>query len=280
MNTLLHTSLESIPVISPEDLRSQLPLQELSANTIQYTRSAIRNILSGRDDRLIVITGPCSIHDPDAAMDYAYRLQQLSKRVSDRLLLIMRVYLEKPRTSTGWKGLINDPHLDGSCELEEGLEIARKLLTDITTLGLGTGTEMLDPLLFPYFSDLISYTAIGARTTESQTHRQFASSLPLPVGFKNATDGSIEPAINAIISARNPHCFPGVDDSGRICIIRTNGNRSGHLILRGGKKGPNYDALSLSKAENLLLQNNLNPSILIDCSHMNAAKNIRTRQLS
>jgi len=272
MTTETSTQASSIPVMPPMCFRTQLQASQKSIKVVQSTRDQISNILTGKDNRLLIIAGPCSIHDPEAALDYATRLLRLSKEVEHKMLLVMRVYFEKPRTSVGWKGLVNDPYIDNSCDMAHGLRIARELLLEITSSGLGAGAEMLDPLISPYISDLISYTAIGARTSESQTHRQLASGLSMPVGFKNSTDGSLDSAVNAILSAKNSQSFLSMDDSGHVCIARTDGNHHGHIILRGGKSGPNYDSLTLNRAELLLQKNKLNTALVIDCSHMNAGK--------
>lgn len=245
----LHTT---DPLVSPRALAIQLPLEKQSWETVKKARTIVKRILCGKDNRLLVIAGPCSIHDPQAALDYASRLNKLRTRYEDRMFIIMRVYLEKPRTSVGWKGLISDPDMDGSCDIAKGLRIARKLLLSITSMGLATGMELLDPIISHFVGDLVSWASIGARTTESQIHRQMASGLTMPVGFKNSTDGCPESAVNSIAAARNRHSFMSVDRYGRVCIAHTSGNQWGHLILRGGKNGPNYDPDSLSRATNLL----------------------------
>ncbi len=262
--------LEILP--SPARLAEELPLGTESRETVLQARRSIEGIISGIDNRLLLIVGPCSIHDPQAALDYAYRLNRLRKLYEDRLLIIMRVYLEKPRTSVGWKGLINDPFMNGSCNLEEGLRLARKLLISITSMGMAAGMEFLDPLVTHYIADLSSWGAIGARTTESQTHREMVSGLSIPVGFKNSTDGSVESAINSILAVSKPHSFLSINEEGRVCIRHSEGNQYGHLILRGGKNGPNYYAPVIKSAHTRLLQYGLNPSLIIDCSHMNSAK--------
>jgi 3-deoxy-7-phosphoheptulonate synthase len=259
-------------LISPGELKAELPLTQQLKAIIHNTRLAIQNILTGADKRLLLIVGPCSIHDPSAAMEYAQKLNKLREKYSDRLLIIMRVYFEKPRSSTGWKGLINDPYMDDSCMMAEGLHTARSLLLAITSLGLTAGMEILDPLVSHYISDLASWVAIGARTSESQIHRELASGLEIPVGFKNGTDGSVDSAINSIIAAANPHSFLNIDYNGQICITRTMGNKHGHLILRGSKSGPNYNEESITQCEMQLTKNKLTPSVIIDCSHMNAGK--------
>lgn len=257
---------------SPGEIKSRLPLSESAASSVLAGRRALIDILERRDPRLFVVVGPCSIHDPVAGMEYARRLRALADEVSDTLLLVMRVYFEKPRTSTGWKGYINDPHMDDSFRIDEGMELARRFLLDVCELGLPTATEALDPIAPQYYGDLISWTAIGARTSESQTHREMASGLSTPVGFKNATDGDLEVAINAIISASSPHSFLGINEAGQTSIIRTRGNRYGHVVLRGGGGRPNYDSVSVSLAEQALAKAKLPANIVIDCSHANSWK--------
>jgi 3-deoxy-7-phosphoheptulonate synthase len=262
-------SQELIP--TPREIREQNPLSEAAAGTVVKVREAIQAILARRDPRLFVVVGPCSIHDVEAALDYADRLRKLQNAVGDRLLLVMRVYFEKPRTSTGWKGLINDPYLDDSFRIGDGLCKARSLLLELTSRGVGVGTEALDPITPQYLSDLVSWAAIGARTTESQTHREMASGLSAPVGFKNGTDGNVEVAINGLQAAREPHSFLGVTADGRCAVFRTRGNRWGHLILRGGNR-PNYDSVSIAMCEAALAKAKLEPNIVVDCSHGNSLK--------
>lgn len=276
METLINCQdVDVLP--SPANLMEQLPLSNESQITVMDARRSIENIISGIDPRLLLIVGPCSIHDPQAALDYAYRLNKLRKNYQDHLFIIMRVYLEKPRTSVGWKGLINDPFINGSCDLEEGLRQARKLLISIISMGIPAAMEFLDPLIAHYISDLASWGATGARTTESQTHREMVSGLSMPVGFKNSTDGTFESAINSIIAAGKPHSFLSINDNGRVCIRHSDGNRMGHLILRGGKSGPNYYAPVIKSAQTRLLQHGLNPSVIVDCSHMNSSKQFRNQ---
>ncbi|MGH7925306.1 MAG: 3-deoxy-7-phosphoheptulonate synthase, partial [Candidatus Binatus sp.] len=239
-------------------------------------RETIRGILAGRDRRMLCIVGPCSIHDPEAAIDYAQRLAKLKDATSDRLYLIMRMYFEKPRTTVGWKGLINDPHMDDSCDMREGLRIARRLLIEINRLGLAAGTELLDPITPQYIADLVAWAAIGARTTESQTHREMASGLSMPVGFKNTTEGNLQIAINAIQSARRPHSFLGITQEGMSAVIRTSGNPDTHVVLRGGRKS-NYDADSIEECRRLLTGAALEPRMMVDCSHAQTSKDF-TRQ--
>lgn len=259
-------------LITPADLKKDIPVSEAATLTIAEGRKAVRNILDRKDPRLLVVIGPCSIHDPEAAMDYAHRLKALNEEVKDRLLLVMRVYFEKPRTTTGWKGLINDPHLNDSFEIEEGLHIGRKLLLDIAELGLPTATEALDPISPQYMQDLISWSAIGARTTESQTHREMASGLSSAVGFKNGTDGSLDVAMNALKSVSAPHNFLGINTEGQVSIIATKGNAYGHVVLRGGDGKPNYDSVSVSLCEEQLNKAGIKPNIMVDCSHANSNK--------
>ncbi|CAH1044255.1 3-deoxy-7-phosphoheptulonate synthase [Halomonas sp. TD01] len=257
---------------TPEALKQTIPLTEAAERSVIEGRHTIQNILDGKDHRLLVVVGPCSIHDVDAALDYARRLRKLADQVSDSLFIVMRVYFEKPRTTVGWKGLINDPHLNDSFEIDEGLHIARKLLVDLAELGLPLATEALDPISPQYMQDCISWSAIGARTTESQTHREMASGLSCPVGFKNGTDGSLDVAINALQSVASPHNFLGINNAGQVAIIRTRGNAYGHVVLRGGNGKPNYDSVSVSLAEKELKKADLSANIMIDCSHANSNK--------
>ncbi len=259
-------------LISPDDLKKQLPLSSAAERCVTQGRLAVRNILDRQDHRLIVVVGPCSIHDTKAAIDYAHRLKGLADKVSDTLLIVMRVYFEKPRTTTGWKGLINDPHINDSFKIEEGLYVGRKLLLDIAEIGLPAATEALDPISPQYLQDLISWSAIGARTTESQTHREMASGLSSPVGFKNGTDGGLTVAINALQSVSNPHRFLGINGNGQVSIIRTRGNPYGHVVLRGGNGKPNYDSVSVTLCEKELAAAKVPTNIMIDCSHANSNK--------
>ncbi|MCX8085808.1 MAG: 3-deoxy-7-phosphoheptulonate synthase [Rhodocyclaceae bacterium] len=261
------------PMPTPEEIHARLPMSEAAERSVLAGRRAIEAILDRRDPRLFVIVGPCSIHDPVAGLDYARRLKALADEVADTLLIVMRVYFEKPRTSTGWKGFINDPRLDDSFHIEEGIFKAREFLLAVNELGLPAGTEALDPIAPQYLGDLISWTAIGARTSESQTHREMSSGLSTPVGFKNGTDGSVETAVNAILSASKPHSFLGINMQGRTAVVRTKGNRYGHLVLRGGGGRPNYDTVSVAIAEAALAKAKLPPNIVIDCSHANSYKN-------
>ena len=260
-------------LITPLQVKEQLPLTESAAQTVLQGRQSIKDILDGKDSRKIIIVGPCSIHDPSLAEEYADKLKALAERVEDKMLLVMRVYFEKPRTTVGWKGLINDPDLDNSFSVQKGLLTARRLLIKIAERGLPTATEALDPLTPQYLADLISWSAIGARTIESQTHREMASGLSMPVGFKNGTDGNIQVALNAIQSARVPHHFLGVNQRGQASIFKTKGNVYGHLILRGSNNEPNYDAATVTTVEKKLKELKLPQKIIIDCSHGNSYKN-------
>ncbi|SHE66720.1 3-deoxy-D-arabinoheptulosonate-7-phosphate synthase [Microbulbifer donghaiensis] len=260
-------------LISPEQLKGELPISNAAEATVATGRAAVRDILDRKDHRLMVVIGPCSVHDVDAAIDYAQRLKKIADQVSDTLLIVMRVYFEKPRTTVGWKGLINDPFLNDSFKIEDGLHIGRKLLLDIAELGLPTATEALDPISPQYLQDLISWSAIGARTTESQTHREMASGLSSAVGFKNGTDGSLDVAINALQSTANPHRFLGINKEGQVAIIHTAGNKYGHVVLRGGNDKPNYDSVSVAVCEQELRGAGLTPNIMVDCSHANSNKN-------
>lgn len=263
-------NFDSMP--SPEEIHARVPLSEKAARTVMQGREALRNILERKDHRLFVVVGPCSIHDPVAGLDYARRLKVLSDAVSDTLLVVMRVYFEKPRTTTGWKGYINDPDMDDSFHVDQGMEKARQFLHEVAEIGLPAGTEALDPISPQFIGDLIAWTAIGARTTESQTHREISSGLSTPVGFKNGTNGDVGIAINAILSSSRPHSFLGINGQGRTTIVRTRGNRYGHLVLRGGDGRPNYDTVSMQMAEQALTKAGLPPNIVVDCSHANSFK--------
>ena len=261
-------------LISPEELKSELPMSDRVREVVTQGRETIRNILERKDKRIFVVIGPCSIHDVDAAKDYAKRLKKLADEVSDTIYVVMRVYFEKPRTTTGWKGLINDPYLNDSFKIREGLHIGRQLLVDIAELGLPTATEALDPISPQYLQDLISWSAIGARTTESQTHREMASGLSSAVGFKNGTDGSLTVAINALKSVSSPHRFLGINTQGQVSIIHTRGNAYGHVVLRGGNGQPNYDSVSVAMCERELGKAGVSPiNIMVDASHANSNKN-------
>jgi len=262
----------TMPLATPDQIKEELPISDAASNAVARARAAIEAILFGRDSRLLVVVGPCSIHDPEAALDYARRLRTVSDRHADTLLICMRGYFEKPRTSVGWKGLINDPRLDGSCDVGLGLRVARKLLLGFAELGLPIANEALDPVTPQYLADLIAWSAIGARTTESQTHREMASGLSMPVGFKNGTDGGLEIAINAMQAAGAPHSFIGIDGSGRVAVVRTLGNPASHVVLRGGQAGPNYAEPLIRAASERLRQAGLNPRVLVDCSHGNSQR--------
>jgi 3-deoxy-7-phosphoheptulonate synthase len=257
---------------SPEQVKACVPLSEPAARTVLRGREILRRILDRGDPRIFVVVGPCSIHDPVAGFDYAQRLKRLADEVADTLFVVMRVYFEKPRTSTGWKGYINDPYMDDSFHIEEGIKKARQFLMQVSEIGLPAGTEALDPITPQYLGELISWYAIGARTSESQTHREMASGLSSPVGFKNGTDGDIEVAINAIRSASQPHAFLGLSPQGSSAIVRTRGNAYGHIVLRGGGGRPNYDTVSVSIVEKALAKAGLSQNIVIDCSHANSYK--------
>jgi 3-deoxy-7-phosphoheptulonate synthase len=261
------------PLISPAILEDELPLGAEGSATIKAARKAVANIILGQDDRLLAIVGPCSVHDPEAALEYARKLQPVAQALSKDLLVVMRVYFEKPRTVVGWKGLINDPGLDGSFQINRGLRLARKLLLDVTGVGLPIATEFLDTTLGQYYADLISWGAIGARTTESQIHRELASGLSMPVGFKNRTDGDIQVAVDAIMSARHAHCFPSLTHEGAPAVLTTTGNEHGHLVLRGGSRvGPNFEAAPIADALALLAHAGAPAAVLVDCSHANSGK--------
>ena len=259
-------------LITPAEVKKLHAASPETLNSILEARNTARRILRGEDPRLMVVVGPCSIHDTESAMDYARRLKALSDELSDRLFIVMRVYFEKPRTTVGWKGLINDPHLDDSGDVEYGIKLARKLLLDIAEIGLPSGTEFLDPIIPQYIADLISWAAIGARTTESQTHREMSSGLSMPVGFKNGTDGSIQTACDAMRSACSPHNFLGIDQDGMTSIIRTSGYPDSHIVLRGGRDGTNYGPEHTAVAAERLKQAGMPSSLMIDCSHANSGK--------
>lgn len=272
--------VDTSPLITPTQLKRELPIAERVAETVATTRDAIRAILQGEDPRLLVVVGPCSIHDVAAARDYAERLLKARHEFRHQLLIVMRVYFEKPRTTTGWKGLINDPHLDGSHDMATGLRLARKLLLDLAAEGLPAATEMLDPITPQYLAELVTWTGIGARTSESQPHREMASGLSMPVGFKNSTDGSIAAAVNAMSTALQPHRFLGIDSEGQVSIVSTTGNPDCHLVLRGGTQAPNYDPESIAIAATVLKQATLCTRIMVDCSHGNAQKDFRKQPLA
>jgi 3-deoxy-7-phosphoheptulonate synthase len=265
------------PLVAPRLLAEELPVPRTVAEAVLRDRAVLQAILAGRDPRLLMVVGPCSIHDPVAALEYAACLAGLRARVSDAIELVMRVYFEKPRTTVGWKGLINDPHLDGSRDMQTGVRIARRLLLDITALGLPAATEMVGPVMPQYISDLVAWTAIGARTVESQTHREMASGLSMPVGFKNGTDGNLQIALDGMQAAGTPHSFLGLDMEGRVAIVHTTGNPDRHLVLRGGGGRTNYDAESVARAAAMLRHAGLPDRVMVDCSHGNSSKD-HTRQ--
>ena len=280
LEKVFNVNVESNEVlVDPGTLRQEFPLSEKAFDTVYKGRLAIQEILTRANPRWMVVVGPCSVHDPKAAIEYAKKLAKLAKEVEDTMLIVMRVYFEKPRTTVGWKGLINDPRMDDSFHIEEGLRIARKLLLDINELGLPCGTEALDPISPQYLSDLMAWSAIGARTTESQTHREMASALSMPVGFKNGTDGGIEVAINALKSVQVPHHFLGINQEGRISVVRARGNPYGHLILRGGGGKHNYDLVSVKVTEKQMEKSGLRRCIVVDCSHANSNKDHNNQPL-
>ncbi len=259
-------------LVTPDQLKESMPLTRAAMESVLEGRETIRNILDGKDKRLFVVVGPCSIHDVDAAKEYAQRLKKLADELKDSLYIVMRVYFEKPRTSVGWKGLINDPRLDGSFRIQEGLQTGRQLLIDLADMGLPLSTEALDPISPQYMQDLIAWSAIGARTTESQTHREMASGLSSAVGFKNGTDGGLTVAINALQSVRHPHRFLGINAEGQVAVIHTRGNQYGHMVLRGGSGKPNYDSVSVALCELALEKGGVSNNIMVDCSHANSNK--------
>ena len=264
------TAFDTMP--TPEEIHARLPISDKAARTVTHGRNLLRKILDRKDHRLFVVVGPCSIHDPVAGLDYARRLKKLSDEVGDTLQIIMRVYFEKPRTTVGWKGYINDPFMDDSFRIDIGMQKAREFLLQVAEIGLPTGTEALDPNAPQYYGDLITWTAIGARTTESQTHREMSSGLSTPVGFKNGTSGDLSVAVNAILSASKPHSFLGLTEQGRVAIVRTKGNGYGHIVLRGGDGRPNYDTVSVAMVEQALTKAKLPHNIVVDCSHANSFK--------
>ena len=270
LNNINVLSQDLLP--TPAEVKQALPLTETAEQTVLAGRQVVHDILDHKDHRLFVVVGPCSIHDPDAALEYAERLQKLAAEVSDTLYIVMRVYFEKPRTTVGWKGLINDPYMDDSFHIEKGLYKARELLLKLAEMGIPTATEALDPISPQYLSDLITWSAIGARTTESQTHREMASGLSTPVGFKNGTDGSLGVAINALHSVSQPHNFLGINQQGQCTVVKTRGNRYGHVVLRGGGGEPNYDAPHITRCEEELRADGLPLNIAVDCSHGNSSK--------
>ncbi len=267
-------------LVSPQGLLGDLPLGEEREQAVVRGRGEVGNVLDGSDDRVLVVVGPCSVHDPVAALDYAGRLAELTRELRGELLIAMRVYFEKPRTTTGWKGLINDPHLDGSLDVNTGLRMARKLLLEVLDLGLPVGTEFLDPITPQYIADAVAWGAIGARTAESQTHRQLGSGLSMPVGFKNRTDGDVQVAVDAVRAAAAPHAFAGIDDAGKPAVLYTAGNPDGHVILRGGKDGPNYEAGAIAAALALLSAAGLPERVVVDASHGNSGKDPANQYLA
>ena len=271
--------IETRPLLSPAFIKSEFPLTDSMAQLVTQTRNRIRNILEGTDPRILVVVGPCSIHDVAAAAEYGQKLVKLRSQFADTLEIVMRVYFEKPRTTVGWKGLINDPHLDNSYDINTGLRTARKLLLDLANLGLPAATELLDPITPQYIADLICWTAIGARTTESQIHRQMASGLSMPVGYKNGTDGSFTAAINAMLTAKISHHFLGINQDGLASIVKTTGNPDGHLVLRGGAAKPNYAQQDIEIAANALKQKAMNPRLMVDCSHGNSSKDYNKQSI-
>jgi len=260
-------------LLSPDQIKDQLPQTKEQARVVASSRHAIEDILTGRDRRRVVITGPCSLHDEEATLEYARRLRKLQEDTAEKLLLVMRTYFEKPRTTLGWKGLLYDPRLDGSYDIDNGIRISRRILTEISTIGLPAATEFLDPIVPQYLADFVSWAAIGARTSESQIHRQMASGLSMPIGFKNATDGNLEIALDAIRAALSSHSFLGIDRHGKVIIAETRGNKYGHLVMRGGSSGPNYTSEYVAFAEVLLRKAQIPNGIIIDCSHANSHKN-------
>ena len=277
---LENTKIVSIDkIISPKELKTLLSPNEETKNNIIKWRADIENIIKGIDNRLIVVIGPCSIHDPIGALDYASRLKVLHEVFQDKLFIIMRVYFEKPRTTVGWKGLINDPNLDGSFDINKGLHMARKLLLQINQMGIPTGCEFLDVFSPQYYADLVSWGAIGARTTESQLHRELASGLSMPIGFKNGTNGNIDIAIDAMICANHPHVFMGINEEGNSSIVKTTGNDATHIILRGGVNGPNYDHVNINIINKMLSLKQIKTKLIIDCSHGNSGKSFKNQPL-
>lgn len=273
-----NVNLEYIkPLYTPEKFMNMVPVKPEQIHTVFQSRKEIGDIINETSDKFLILVGPCSIHDVQACLEYANKLKTLSDQVSNKIMIVMRTYFEKPRTTTGWKGFINDPNLNDSFDVHEGLKKARGFLNQILHIGLPTATEFLDPFMPQYYGDLISWGAIGARTVESQTHRQLSSGLSMPIGFKNGTGGSVQIAIDAIIAAKNQHVFLGIDEKGQTSVVKTNGNNYGHLILRGGKTGPNYDSESVKSAVSSLVENELDPKLVIDCSHGNSNKDHRNQ---
>jgi len=273
-----NVNLEYIkPLYSPEKFIDMVPVKPEQIHTVYKSRNEIQNIIDGESEKLLLIVGPCSIHDVQACLEYANKLKNISEKVKDKILIVMRVYFEKPRTTTGWKGFINDPNLNDTFDVHDGLRKARGFLNQVLHIGLPAGTEFLDPFIPQYYADLISWGAIGARTVESQTHRQLSSGLSMPIGFKNGTGGTVQIALDAIVTAQNQHVFLGIDEKGQASVVQTKGNAYGHLILRGGKNGTNYDEKSVKNAVELLNKNKLNSKLIIDCSHGNSNKDFRNQ---
>jgi 3-deoxy-7-phosphoheptulonate synthase len=266
-------------LISPYELKEEFPMTDEAHRTVVEGRTTLQRIMAGKDPRFLMIVGPCSIHDPNAALDYAQRLRGLRDQYRDRLYILMRVYFEKPRTTIGWKGLINDPDMDGTCDMTKGLKLSRQLLLKINELGIPVANEMLDPISPQYMSGLVSWASIGARTTESQTHREMASGLSMPVGFKNSTDGSVDVALSAMQAAQHPHSFIGIDQDGHTCIVRTKGNPWGHVILRGGHQAPNYHPENIKHAVTALQAKKLLDRVMVDCSHANSEKKQENQEI-
>lgn len=269
--------VSTVPLIAPKVLKTELAITPATTKTVLDNRESVQRILAGEEHRVLVVVGPCSIHDPKAAVEYAQRLKALSDKVAKRMLLVMRVYFEKPRTTVGWKGMINDPYLNDSFDIQAGLRLARKLLLDIGDMGLPAATELLEPITPQYIADLLTLASIGARTTESPTHRQMASGLSMPVGYKNGTDGGLQVALDAMIAGRTPHAFLGIDGDGHTCVVNTRGNPWGHLVLRGGRGGPNYSPDQIQIASEKLAAAGLPPRMLVDCSHANSNKDYRNQ---
>ena len=278
--TLENSNIKNLQrLVTPKEFKTQFPVTNTITEHVEQSRQTLRNILDRKDDRLIIVVGPCSVHDTKAAIDYAERLAKFSKTVEDQLFIVMRVYFEKPRTTVGWKGLINDPYLDGTFQIEKGMSLGRELMIKINELGLPIANEALDPISPQYMQDLISWSAIGARTTESQTHREMASGLSVPIGFKNGTDGSLDVAINALQSVSNGHSFLGIDGEGKVSIVHSTGNQYSHIVLRGGGGKPNYDSVNVKLTERALKEKELPVNIMIDCSHANSNKDPQLQPL-
>lgn len=276
MPQIKNLNIDSItPLETPKEFTDRLPLTAAASETVTRGRKEILDIVTGKDDRLLLIVGPCSIHDTKAGLEYANRLKALAEEVKDTVLVVLRVYFEKPRTTVGWKGLINDPHLNGTFDVATGLSMGREFLLQVLDLGLPTATEWLDPITPQYLADAVCWGAIGARTVESQTHRQLASGLSMPIGFKNGTGGSIQIAVDAMVAAKDPHVFLSVEDNGQVSIVKTNGNDGGHIVLRGGTSGPNYDPTAVARATGVLKSAGYEPHLIIDCSHANSGKDHR-----